>query len=155
MRATQTWLIQTLCQRYRHQQHTKHKIPGNAKIPSVWQQAVQNLQADAFTTTLPENELQRWLEWAEWMARNFHRSSSAVEGRNGYLSQMVHNGRGLTEKRLRALNDSTSRSRSCCDSSRQIGESAAAVGGNPGGWDEKLVDQLVAISVSDNAHLGF
>jgi hypothetical protein len=47
--------------------------------------------------------LQRWLEWAEWMARQFHRSSSAVEGRNGYLSQMYHNGRGLTEKRLRAL----------------------------------------------------
>ncbi|MDD4915338.1 MAG: DUF6399 domain-containing protein [Methylococcales bacterium] len=44
-----------------------------------------------------------YLEWAEWMARQFHRSSSAVEGRNGYLSQMYHNGRGLIEKRLRAL----------------------------------------------------
>ena len=55
------------------------------------------MQADPFTATLPENELQRWLEWAEWMARQFHRSSSAVEGRNGYLSQMYHHGRGLTE----------------------------------------------------------
>lgn len=52
---------------------------------------------------MPESELQRWWEWAEWMAGNFHRSSSAVEGRNGYLSQMVQNNRGLTEKRLRAL----------------------------------------------------
>ncbi len=37
------------------------------------------------------------------MARQFQRSSSAVEGRNGCLSQMYHNGRGLSEKRLRAL----------------------------------------------------
>lgn len=37
------------------------------------------------------------------MTRQFQRSSSAVEGRNGCLSQMYHNGRGLTEKRLMAL----------------------------------------------------
>jgi len=37
------------------------------------------------------------------MARQFHRSSSAVEERNGYLSQMYYSGRGLTKKRLRAL----------------------------------------------------
>ena len=48
-------------------------------------------------------DLERWVTWAERMARNFHRSSSAVEGRNGYLSQMYHNGRGLTASRLRAL----------------------------------------------------
>ena len=37
------------------------------------------------------------------MVRQFHRSPSAVEGRNGCLSQMYHNGRGLTESRLEAL----------------------------------------------------
>ena len=37
------------------------------------------------------------------MARQFQRSSSAVEGRNGCLSQMYHNGRGLSGKRLKAL----------------------------------------------------
>lgn len=37
------------------------------------------------------------------MVRQFHRSSSAVEGRNGCLSQMYHNGRGLTKNRLKAL----------------------------------------------------
>jgi len=37
------------------------------------------------------------------MVRQFHRSSSAVEGRSGCLSQMCHNGRGLTESRLTAL----------------------------------------------------
>ncbi|MGY6275706.1 DUF6399 domain-containing protein [Methylomonas sp. MgM2] len=73
------------------------------KYRQAWQQAVQRFQAGAFTPTLPESELQRWLEWAEWMAWQFHRSSSTVEGRNGYLSQMVYTGRGLSEKRLRAL----------------------------------------------------
>ena len=102
---TQYWLIHALLPTvYWHQQLHKTQNPRQReKYRQAWQQAAQNLQADPFTATLPENELQRWLEWAEWMARQFHRSSSAVEGRNGYLSQMYHNGRGLTEKRLRAL----------------------------------------------------
>jgi hypothetical protein len=103
--ATQHWLIHALLPTvYWQQQLHKTQNPSQReKYYQAWQQAVQTLQADVFTATLPESELQRWLEWAEWMARNFHRSSSAVEGRNGYLSQMYHNGRGLTEKRLRAL----------------------------------------------------
>jgi hypothetical protein len=103
--ATQHWLIHVLLPTvYWHQQLRKTQNPRQReKYRQAWQQAAQNLQTDRFTATLPESELQRWLEWAEWMVRNFHRSSSAVEGRNGYLSQRVHNGRGLTEKRLRAL----------------------------------------------------
>jgi hypothetical protein len=103
--ATQYWLIHALLPTvYWHQQLHKTQNPRQReKYRQAWQQAAQDLQTDVFTATLPESELQRWLEWAEWMARNFHRSSSAVEGRNGYLSQMYHNGRGLTEKRLRAL----------------------------------------------------
>ena len=49
------------------------------------------------------NDRAHWLTWAENMSRQFHRSSSAVEGRNGCLSQMYHNGRGLSQKRLKAL----------------------------------------------------
>jgi hypothetical protein len=102
---TQLWLIHSLLPTvYWHQQQHKTQNPKQReKYHQAWQQAVHVLQSDVFTATLPENELQRWLEWAEWMGRQFHRSSSAVEGRNGYLSQMYHNGRGLTEKRLRAL----------------------------------------------------
>jgi hypothetical protein len=39
---------------------------------------------------------------AEWMISNFQRTSSAVEGRNGWLSQMNHTGRGISPKRLKA-----------------------------------------------------
>jgi hypothetical protein len=63
-----------------------------------------------FLKTFPKNLLtpvalitKQWLYWAEWMVSNFQRTSSAVEGRNGCLSQMHHNGRGITIKRLKAL----------------------------------------------------
>jgi hypothetical protein len=45
----------------------------------------------------------QWLAWAEWMVSKFQRTSSAVEGRNGCLSQMHHNGRGIPLKRLKVL----------------------------------------------------
>lgn len=102
---TQHWLTHTLLPViYWHQQWQKTKNPKQReKYKQAWQRAVHALQADTFSATLSESELERWLAWAEWMTRKFHRSSSAVEGRNGFLSQMYHNGRGLTEKRLRAL----------------------------------------------------
>ena len=40
-----------------------------------------------------------WKAWAAEHARAFQRASSAVEGRNGYLSQMQHNHRGLPTRR--------------------------------------------------------
>lgn len=102
---TQQWLTDRLLPTvYWHEQL---RLTQNAKQRPIyrqaWHEALQRLQTDAFTATLPEHEMQRWLKWAEWMVRHFHRSSSAAFGRNGYLSQMYHNGRGLTEKRLRAL----------------------------------------------------
>jgi hypothetical protein len=69
----------------------------------AWTQASHTLEAHPFSATLPDSDIQRWLTWAEWMVRQFHRSSSAVEGRNGCLAQLYHNGRGLTPQRLKAL----------------------------------------------------
>lgn len=43
--------------------------------------------------------LQDWQAWAMQQVKAFQRSSSAVEGRNGYLSGMHHNQRGLPKKR--------------------------------------------------------
>jgi hypothetical protein len=83
-------------------QHTKNR-KAREKYRKAWEQASDNFNAHPLSATLPDSEIQRWLLWAENMARQFQRSSSAVEGRNGCLSQMYHNGRGLTEKRLKAL----------------------------------------------------
>jgi Family of unknown function (DUF6399) len=43
--------------------------------------------------------LAEWKAWAAEHARAFQRASSAVEGRNGSLSQMQHNHRGLPKRR--------------------------------------------------------
>ena len=60
-------------------------------------------QAHPLSATIAPEQLRQWQAWAEWMCEQFHRSSSAVEGRNGCLAQMYHCGRGLTQKRLAAL----------------------------------------------------
>ena len=99
------WLTTTLLPvvywHHKMQQTKSHKV--KEKYRQAWILASDKFKAHPLTATLPESEIQRWLMWADNMARQFQRSSSAVEGRNGCLSQMYHNGRGLTEKRLRAL----------------------------------------------------
>ena len=67
------------------------------------QNAVTVWQSHPLTKSLSEVEIQRFHLWAEWMCRQFQRSSSAVEGRNGCLSQRYHNGRGLSARSLKAL----------------------------------------------------
>ena len=51
------------------------------------------------TQRLAPEVLADWKAWAADHARAFQRASSAVEGRNGYLSQMQHNHRGLPKRR--------------------------------------------------------
>ena len=82
----------------------KTKKPNTKKKYSqAWEKASEQLQSHSLTHQLSESELQKWTTLAEHLAQQYHRSSSAVEGRNGCLSQMYHNGQGFTEKRLRAL----------------------------------------------------
>ena len=67
----------------------------------AFEKAQLELEQHPLTSSLIQQK--EWLSWAEWMVSNFQRTSSAVEGRNGCLSQIHHNGRGLTTKRLKAL----------------------------------------------------
>lgn len=55
------------------------------------------------TIKMAPAQLQQWRDWATWMVGKFQRSSSSVEGRNGYLSQMYHNRRGLSASHLKIL----------------------------------------------------
>ncbi len=52
------------------------------------------------TIDLSKLDREQWCNWAIWMVSQFQRSSSAVEGLPGYLSQVHHNRRGLSSKRL-------------------------------------------------------
>jgi hypothetical protein len=102
--ATQHWLTTILLPVvYWHYQMNKADKPHKrVKYQAAWERAFDTLKNHPLTAKLPPSEIQRWQMWAESMVRQFHRSSSAVEGRNGCLSQMYHNGRGITEQRLRA-----------------------------------------------------
>src|SRR5262250_1311852 len=55
----------------------------------------------AITRGLDRQVLAEWQVWAGQRVQVFARASSAVEGRNGYLSQMHHNQRGLPKRRYK------------------------------------------------------
>ena len=99
------WLTTTLLPvvYWHHKMRQTKNRKAKDKYRKAWESASAAFKAHHLTATLPTSEIQRWLLWAENMARQFQRSSSAVEGRNGCLSQMYHNGRGLSGKRLKAL----------------------------------------------------
>lgn len=101
---TQNWLTMTLLPvvYWHHQMNKTQNRKAKAQYRKAWEQAVAVFGSHPFTASLSEGEIQHWLALADSMARQFHRSSSAVEGRNGCLSQMYHNGRGLNKRRLQS-----------------------------------------------------
>ena len=101
----QAWVLQTVLPTvyWHHQREKTQNAAQRKQYQDNWQQALAGFQAHPVTTALSEEELKYGQAWAEEAAGRFHRSSSAVEGRNGYLSQMYHNRRGLAPGRLKAL----------------------------------------------------
>ncbi|MEA1969638.1 MAG: DUF6399 domain-containing protein [Thermodesulfobacteriota bacterium] len=104
-KATQEWLIHLLLPViYWHQQMERTKNPSmKASYKKAWQEALAVWEAHQLSQTLGIDEIERWQDWAAWMVGKFQRSSSAVEGRNGWLSQMYCNGRSLGTRRLKTL----------------------------------------------------
>jgi hypothetical protein len=72
-----------------------------AKMVAALQAAQAAFEAHPLTAKLAPEVLAGWKAWAAEHAKTFQRASSAVEGRNGYLSQMHHNHRGLPKRRYR------------------------------------------------------
>jgi Family of unknown function (DUF6399)/IclR helix-turn-helix domain len=70
-----------------------------AQIALVLQVVEEAFARHSCTRQLNPEVLAGWKAWAAEHARAFQRASSAVEGRNGYLSQMQHNHRGLPTRR--------------------------------------------------------
>jgi hypothetical protein len=70
-----------------------------AQIALVLQAVEEAFERHSCTRKLTPELLAGWKAWAAEHARAFQRASSAVEGRNGYLSQMQHNHRGLPMRR--------------------------------------------------------
>jgi Family of unknown function (DUF6399)/IclR helix-turn-helix domain len=85
---------------YWHEQLRRTRYPGQkAQIALVLQAVEDAFARHACTRQLKPEVLAGWKAWAAEHARAFQRASSAVEGRNGYLSQMQHNHRGLPTRR--------------------------------------------------------
>lgn len=65
--------------------------------------AEKKLSAHPLTAELlSNNKPSEWQTWAEQMSKLFIRATSAIEGRNGWLSQIHFNGRGLSAKRIQS-----------------------------------------------------
>ena len=72
-----------------------------AKIQQAWHEARTAFDRHAITQRLAPQVRADWHAWATDRVHAFQRASSAVEGRNGYLSQMHHNQRGLPKQRYK------------------------------------------------------
>lgn len=97
------WLMEVLLPCiYWKNQFIKTKNP---KLKQIYGEAFEKaqLKMEGHPSTPLFKDHSQWQSWAEWMVSNYQRSSSAVEGRNGCLSQLRHNGRGLSGNRLKAL----------------------------------------------------
>jgi hypothetical protein len=72
-----------------------------AKMQAAWAEVRVAFDQHAITQRLAPQVLADWKAWAFQRTKAFQRTSSAVEGRNGYLSQMHHNHRGLPRRRYK------------------------------------------------------
>jgi len=101
----EAWLVDTLLPvvYWHYQLHKTQNTAFREKYQQAWEASSFILRDHPLTDVLSDSKLQHWLAWSEWIVQHFHRSSSAVEGRNGCLSKMYHNGRGMSESRLKAL----------------------------------------------------
>jgi uncharacterized protein DUF6399/IclR-like helix-turn-helix domain-containing protein len=79
----------------RRTRHPVHK----AQMARVLQAVEAVFERHPCTRQLQPGVLAGWQAWAAEHAKAFQRASSAVEGRNGYLSQMQHNHRSLPTRR--------------------------------------------------------
>jgi hypothetical protein len=85
---------------YWHEQLCRTRHPEQrAQIALVLQTVEVAFERHPCTHKLQPEVLSGWKAWAAAHAKAFQRASSAVEGRNGYLSQMQHNHRGLPTRR--------------------------------------------------------
>jgi hypothetical protein len=85
---------------YWKEQLSRTRCPvQKAQIALVLQVVQEAFERHPCTGQLTPEVLAGWKSWAGEHARAFQRASSAVEGRNGYLSQMHHNHRGLPMRR--------------------------------------------------------
>jgi hypothetical protein len=83
---------------------------GKTQTPALktaYQQAFRQAQAalcqHPLTATVTPSAFETYAAWASDLTGQFQCASSAVEGRNGYLSQLNHGARGTPTRRLKVM----------------------------------------------------
>lgn len=99
------WVLHSLLPwAYWQQQADKTRHPT---LKAAYRQATEQAQAKLLAAAIPQQmdalQGQKWLVWAQDMASKYQRTSSAVEGRNGYLSRLHHSSRGFSPQSLQVL----------------------------------------------------
>ena len=97
-----TTVLLPLCYWHTQVQRT-HKPALTAYYQTAYQQAQAALIVHPITSSLDVQTYRNWVDWANEMVTKFQRTTAAVEGRNGYLTQIHHNRRGLSPHRLRVM----------------------------------------------------
>jgi hypothetical protein len=95
------WARECLLPRVYWAHHVTHTrcARRKAKLRKALEASQTAFDHHVLTQRLPLQALEDWQTWAGQRVRAFQRTSSAVEGRNGSLSQMHHNHRGLPQQR--------------------------------------------------------
>jgi hypothetical protein len=101
----QSWVLTVLLPwLYWSQQADKTRTP---RLKHRYRQAASDafdvVMAAELTLTLQPEALEPWMQWGRQMCANYQRTSSAVEGRNGYLAQRHHVSRGFSPQALTVL----------------------------------------------------
>jgi hypothetical protein len=96
-----TWVHESLLPLvyWEHQAARTRCTRRKAKIVQALEAVRTAFDTHVITQRLSPQVLVDWHAWAMDRVITFQRASSAVEGRNGYLSQMHHNHRGLPKHR--------------------------------------------------------
>ena len=97
------WVHECLLPLVYWEQHVAHTrcARRKAKLRQALEGVAATFHTHAITTQLAPRVLEEWKAWAIQRTKAFQRTSSAVEGRNGYLAQMQHNHRGLPKRRYK------------------------------------------------------
>ncbi len=102
---TQNWVLTAMLPWvYWTQQADKTRQPElKRQYKTAASVAFEALVAHPYTDQINDLQQTRWRHWCRWMCAKYQRTSSAVEGRNGYLSQRHHVTRGFSQQSLKTL----------------------------------------------------
>jgi AcrR family transcriptional regulator len=102
---TKHWLKEVLLPKvYWECQLARCRSQGQRPVyQQALEQARKKLEEHPLSSQWERRQVVQWAQWAKTMVSRFQRTSSPVEGRNGYLSQINHSRRGLSTQRLRVL----------------------------------------------------